>query len=201
MNSESPDECVADNYFGNVLRGLSWNTVGVASARAVSVSAKLGLAAFLTPDIFGLVAMAMLTINFFKVLADGGISAALVQQKRSLTTDQIWSTAFWVSLGLGLLFMFLAASPISMVSTHIGEAALADVMYLLSAMLLLQGITLVPEASLVKDLQFRALALAEGFSDANLMCHCHRHGLFRFWRRSAHNSAYSVHGVTVRHDF
>ena len=126
------------------------------------MSAKLGLAAFLTPDIFGLVAMAMLTINFFKVLADGGISAALVQQKRSLTTDQIWSTAFWVSLGLGLLFMFLAASPIStLVSTHIGEAALADVMYLLSAMLLLQGITLVPEATLVKDLQFRALAIAE----------------------------------------
>lgn len=162
MNSDSPDGRVADNYFGNVLRGLSWNTAGVASARAVSVSAKLGLAAFLTPDTFGLVAMAMLTINFFKVLADGGISTALVQQKRSLTTDKIWSTAFWVSLGLGLLFMFLAASPIStLVSTHLGEPALADVMYLLSAMLLLQGITLAPEATLVKDLQFRALALAE----------------------------------------
>ena len=81
MNFESPDGRVADNYFGNVLRGLSWNTAGVASARAVSVSTKLGLAAFLTPDIFGLVAMAMLTINFFKVLADGGISTALSPAK------------------------------------------------------------------------------------------------------------------------
>ena len=73
-----------DSYFGTVLRSLSWNTAGVASARAVSVSAKLGLAAFLMPDVFGLIAMAMLTINFFKVLADGGISTALIQQKRSL---------------------------------------------------------------------------------------------------------------------
>jgi O-antigen/teichoic acid export membrane protein len=162
MKADSPDGSIANNYFSSVMRGLSWNTAGVASARAVSVSAKLGLAAFLTPDIFGLIAMAMLTINFFKVLADGGISTALVQQKRSLSTDQIWSTAFWVSLGLGLLFMLLVASPIStLVSAHLGEPALADVMYLLSAMLLLQGITLVPEATLVKDLQFKALALAE----------------------------------------
>ena len=29
MNSESPDERVADNYFGNVLRGLSWEYSGV----------------------------------------------------------------------------------------------------------------------------------------------------------------------------
>ena len=162
MNADSPDGRIADNYFGSLMRGLSWNTAGVASARAVSVSAKLGLAAFLTPDIFGLIAMAMLTINFFKVLADSGISTALVQQKRSLSTHQIWSTAFWVSLGLGLLFMFLAASPIStLVSAHLAEPALADVLYLLSATLLLQSISLVPEATLVKNLQFRALALAE----------------------------------------
>ena len=82
-----------------------------------------------------------------------------------------------------------------------GEPALADVMYLLSAMLLLQGITLVPEATLVKDLQFRALALAEVLATLISCAIAIGSGLFRVWHKSAHNSAYSVYRFTVRHDF
>lgn len=154
-----------DSYFGKVLRGLSWNTAGVASARILSVSAKLVLAALLAPGIFGLIALAMLAINFFKVLTDCGISTVLVQQKGSLPTDQVWSTAFWISSGLGLLSMVFTAYPISaVVSAQLGEPALGNVLFLLSSLLLLHGLALVPEATLVKDLQFKALAVAEVFA-------------------------------------
>jgi O-antigen/teichoic acid export membrane protein len=121
------------------------------------------LARFLSPEEYGLAAMAMPVILFLMMLADSGLGSSLV---RTLKTDEpVWHTCFWLSVGLGAV----AAMAVVLISSEVGallnEPRIRPILTALAAVVPLQTLTLVPGAALQQQRRFRSIAATE------IQCH------------------------------
>lgn len=155
------------NYYGKIINGVGWNSAGLAGARVTSAATKLILAAILAPEIFGLVAMAMLAINILKVVADGGISTALIQKERAEVSSALLTSSFWASMALGTVATLLITFPTAhIMAIKLGEPSLYLIVLSLAPMLLMYSAAVVPEAILVKQLAFKQVATAEVLATA-----------------------------------
>ena len=117
------------------------------------------IARFLTPEEYGLAAMAMPIILFVMMLADAGLGASLV---RTGVADQpVWHTCFWLSSGLGLLL----ASGIALLSPVAGmllnEPRIVPLIATLGAIVAIQTFTIVPGAALQQAGRFGTIAATE----------------------------------------
>jgi len=153
---------VLSTYYRKIINGVGWNSAGLAAARIMSAATKLILAAILAPEIFGLVAMAMLAINILKVVADGGISTALIQKERAQVSSALLTSSFWASMALGTGATLLITFPTAhIMAIKLGEPDLYFILLALAPLLLMYSAAVVPEAILVKKLAFKQVATAE----------------------------------------
>lgn len=72
---------MTDDLKSRAIAGLSWSFVGQIVKQVFQFVVNVALAHLLSPADFGLVAMAMVFINFASVFADMGVSSALIQRK------------------------------------------------------------------------------------------------------------------------
>lgn len=106
------------------------------------------MARLLGPEEYGLYALALPTVAFFTVLADGGIGLSLARERE--TSTLVWSTAFWLLLG--------SCSVIALIVTGLGfvlgmvsdQPRLPGLVALLSVSFLLMAISALPAARLVR---------------------------------------------------
>lgn len=88
----------------------------LSAARAMAMASQILvlpiLARYLTPEEFGLVALAMSIAVFANMLSDGGMGRSLI--RTPLEHHAEWSTVFWFlgALGLGLSLLILALTPV-----------------------------------------------------------------------------------------
>jgi O-antigen/teichoic acid export membrane protein len=73
-----------------------WNMVGKWSARLIGLASTIILARLLSPDHFGIVAIAMLCVGFFEIFTDMGIKRYLLIH--SELTDQLLNSCWTLSL-------------------------------------------------------------------------------------------------------
>jgi O-antigen/teichoic acid export membrane protein len=115
------------------------------------------LARLLSPEDFGVVAIAMTVIPLIYLLSDLGFSTFIVQAADA--SQRVVSTAFWYSAGAGVLLaggLVLLAPTIAAVFTL---PAVAPVLMGLSPAVLFVALASIPTALLRRRLEFRALAL------------------------------------------
>ena len=115
------------------------------------------LSRLLDPEAFGLVALALVFVGFASVVADQGLTDALIQRKD--LDERHLDAAFWMSVALGVViaaFLAVFAVPISVA---LGERALAPVLVALGLTIPIGSSALVQRAILTRDLKFRSLAL------------------------------------------
>ncbi|MGH1573652.1 oligosaccharide flippase family protein [Methylobacterium sp. P31] len=106
------------------------------------------MARLLGPSDFGLYALALPTVTFALVLADGGLGASLAREDESQTT--LWSTAFWFLLGLCSLIA-LAVIGVGFILAHVsGKPELAGLIALLSLCLIMVSLAALPGARLAR---------------------------------------------------
>jgi O-antigen/teichoic acid export membrane protein len=93
---------------GRSVLAVRWSIGGQAASIALTLLSVSALSRLLSPDDFGLVAMAMTVQGFLMLFAEGGFSFAVVQQKH---VDQHQaSNLFWANAGLGLLVTGVACA-------------------------------------------------------------------------------------------
>ena len=90
-----------------VFSGISWLGLSRISVQLFSFVATAILARLLSPNEFGLMGIAIITINFMNVVSEFGIARAIIQRKEM--DDVVLSSAFWPNLGLGFVMFGLAA--------------------------------------------------------------------------------------------
>ncbi|PLL10638.1 hypothetical protein C0V75_20145 [Tabrizicola sp. TH137] len=117
------------------------------------------LARLLTPEDYGIVAMAMPIVLFVMLFADSGLASSLVREKSEDMTP--WHSCFWLTTGLGASFCLLLAALSPVVSYWMDEPTLSPVMAALATVILLQSLTLIPGAALQQEGMFGRIALAE----------------------------------------
>jgi len=68
------------------------------------------LSRLLLPEEFGVVAVITVFINFFNILSDMGIGAAIIQNKELDDNDNqnIFSFTFYIGIALGIIFIFMS---------------------------------------------------------------------------------------------
>lgn len=115
------------------------------------------LAALLGPDEFGLVALALVYVMFIDMLQRQGLSSAIVQ-RRDLQRDHL-NTAFWLIVVLTLALTAASVSLSGWWAASNNTPQLRIVIIWMSALLPIQGLILVQEAILRRDMRFRPLAL------------------------------------------
>src|ERR1700680_3734775 len=104
------------------------------------------MARLLGPDEFGLFALAMPTITFVMILADGGFGSSLAREPES--NVEVWSSAFWALLGAGIVLGIGVIIWSVVVADLAHQPRLPPIMAALSVCLLLYVVT-VPSAALL----------------------------------------------------
>ncbi len=138
--------------------GLFWVMVARIVTRVLTAITPLILARFLVPDDFGLVWVAELAVNAFLLLQEMGLGAALIYRKDRI--EEAANTAFFAMVG-GSLFLYLVAL---VTAPHMAAIFSKDpntipqivpILRLLSLTLVISALGRVPQALLVKELEFR----------------------------------------------
>ncbi|SFN91891.1 polysaccharide transporter, PST family [Chitinophaga sp. YR627] len=115
------------------------------------------LSRLLTPDDFGIVAIATVFITFFNLLSDFGIGPAIIQTK-DLEEEEIrdiFTFSIYVGLGLGVFF-FIAGTWIADIYN---KPVLVTICRLLSINVFFASINIVPNAMLLREKKFKFIAL------------------------------------------
>lgn len=117
------------------------------------------LARILTPEQFGLIAMAMTLVGFLTMFNDLGISAALVRAEKP--TAAFWSSAFWINLSFGAAMTIAAYFAAPWVAAFFGEPQVEELVQVMSCVLMLHCMFLVPMAWLQRNYRFRTIAIID----------------------------------------
>jgi len=120
------------------------------------------LAAYLGKENYGLVGIALLYITFAKIFLEGGFDAAIVQ-RQNLEPEHL-DAVFWLtmSMSVGLMVLTWICSPFLARFYDLPE--LQRVLNLESFILLFQGLTVVQQSLLEKQLDFKSLAIRSNVS-------------------------------------
>ncbi|MDN4643028.1 lipopolysaccharide biosynthesis protein [Arthrobacter sp. PsM3] len=139
------------------VRGAIWQGMAFASGKIIVLVTTIVLARLLSPDEYGLVALALVLMGYAETIADAGVAQALVYLPR---TGVIARSALLISVVLGSVLglgAFLAGPLIAQIFNLPDVEPLVQV---LGISVLATSLGAVPEALLRRDLQFKKLTAA-----------------------------------------
>lgn len=139
-----------------MLSGVFYMGVAKYSGIILSLGVTAILARLLTPDEFGIVAVATVIINFFNIFTNIGFSAAIIQNKELTETDieNIYAFTLWLGICMGALF-FLSSWGIA---HYYQSSQLIIICQLLSISLFFSAAAIVPCALFYRDKDFKFIA-------------------------------------------
>lgn len=138
-------------------RGVFWTAAGNWGYQLATLVVFSMLANLLTPEAFGLVALASVFIAALKLVQEQGMADALVQRE-NLEPEHL-DTAFWISVGLSVSLAAVLTVCSSLIAELVNEPDVAPILAWLSVSLILSGLSSVQRAILTRDLRFASLTL------------------------------------------
>lgn len=145
------------NIKQQLISGVFYTALARYSGIILSLVVAGVLARLLSPDDFGIVAIATVIISFFSIFTDMGISAAIVQNKA--LTDRNLSDIFSFTLWMGVILagLFFAASwPIA---EFYDRSIMRTLCQLLAINLFFASANIVPGALFYKNKEFKFIAI------------------------------------------
>ncbi|MGB5942543.1 MAG: lipopolysaccharide biosynthesis protein [Leeuwenhoekiella sp.] len=140
----------------SVLSGVFFTAVSKYSNIVLSIVLTAILSRLLTPGEFGIVAIALVFINFFQLLSNFGLGPAIVQNKN--LTDSDVHTLFGLTFLLGIVAAILFFFSAYFISAYYEEPELLSILKLLSLSVFFYTLTTVPQALNLKKQIFKKLA-------------------------------------------
>ena len=137
--------------------GVFYTAISKYTGIFISLIVTAILARLLSPDEFGVVAVATVIITFFGIFTDLGISPAIIQNKELKEKDlsNIFSFTIFGGIILSVLFFILSW----IIGNYYKNETLITICQLLSINLLFSALNIVPNALLYKDKLFRYIAI------------------------------------------
>jgi O-antigen/teichoic acid export membrane protein len=148
-----------DRLASTVGTALFWKAIQLGGVKSIFLIRLLILARMLSPDDFGLLAIAVTAIGFLLSVTDLGMIPALVQREE--INDQYYNAAWTVGLIRALvisLAVFLAAP---LIANIFAEPRATVILQVLAIRPLLDAAASTKLASLIRNLEFRSLAFVK----------------------------------------
>lgn len=139
--------------------GLSWSAVAQVGKQISQFVITAILARLLSPNDFGLLAMATVFTNFVLIFNELGISGALIQNLN--ISIRHYSSAFWLNVIVGcvLTLFFILASPF--ISGFYKKPELLPILSTLSVNFVLTSFTIIQQTLLIKEMDFKKIAIRD----------------------------------------
>lgn len=126
---------------------------------AVNVGVAIALARLLTPEDFGVFAIAFAATGFLEFAREGGMVVAVVQSE-TLTREQT-NTLFWFNAGVGALLTLVALAAAPVIGRAFSDPRLVPVAAVLALTFLASGLCAQHSALLRRQMRFTAIAACE----------------------------------------
>lgn len=159
MNQTSFEEMSIHSQSKNA---MAWSITDKFLKRGIQFVLSIILARLLTPDDFGIVAMASIFVSWGDVFRDFGLGQSIVQQKN--VTDVQTSTIFYlnVTMGVVIALIFLALAPLA--AEFYNNEMVAWVVRVSGLTFIIQSFNVVQHSLLQKQLNFKIGTIASFLS-------------------------------------
>jgi teichuronic acid exporter len=150
-------EYMKNSFLGDIANGVKWTAIDKLSSQVIKFLLVVILSRFLTPEHFGLIAIAM----FFVLLAENFISSGFTHAYVNLGDDKDGSllALFFLNSCASILLTSLVLLSSSYISDFYQSEDLKYVLDLLALIIILDGAAAVYKSKLEKDLKFNIIAL------------------------------------------
>ena len=139
------------------VKGVVWSLIQNWGSQAVSFIVFLILARLLTPEAFGLVALANTFLAFMKIFTEQGFTKALVQ-RRELEPEHL-DTAFWSNIIGGILLTIITIFGAEYIAAIFNQPKLTPILKCFSFLFLINSTSHVHQALLSRKLAFKVMAV------------------------------------------
>lgn len=144
------------SFKDELISGAAYTAIAKYLGLVVGLGVSAILSRILTPEDFGVIAIAMVLIGFITLLGANGMGPAIIQNRTLSKQDVEDIFAFTVYLSVVATGFFAACAPL--VATVYGDPQLTEICLLLSLNLLFSFLNIVPNALLFKHKRFKYIA-------------------------------------------
>lgn len=138
------------------IRGIFWVSGERVTTRIADQLFTLILARVLSPEDFGLVALATVFTGFMQAFTQMGLGSAIIQRKQ--VDEGHLSTAFWAHLGVAVLLVTIMGAGSRLLSTFMREPKVGTIAFVLSFGFILAAGSTIQIAIISRSLEYRKLA-------------------------------------------
>lgn len=142
-----------------VLSALKWRTIGTAAFQLISWATTLIVIRLLAPEDYGLMAMAGIFSGICSALASMGLGSAIVYIDKA--SDYLMRQIFGFILGINLLLVILLIFLAPHVASYFEEPVIEYIMYAQSLNYFVAAFSIVPNALLLKELNFKSKTIID----------------------------------------
>ncbi len=139
------------------LSGVAYTAVSKYAGLVIQLGITGVLSRLLAPEVFGVVAIALVLITFFTTLSDMGLGPAVIQHK-DLTQKDI-ENLFCFSSWSGAILAVLFFGASWWIGAFYDSPSLVSICQVLSLLLLLASMNIVPGALMYRDKRFKFIAV------------------------------------------
>lgn len=143
------------------MKSTIWYATTRLWTQALSWGVTIILARLLTPNDYGLFAMALTVITFLEMFQEFGLGVAIIQRQK-LMRQQL-NAIFWIVSAASLAITALAICGARIVANFYNEPRLVWMIHILSLTFLLNSFGMVPYSLLTKEIDFKKRSLAEAY--------------------------------------
>ncbi len=136
-----------------VLKGLVWVAASQVGAQLTRAVVAIVIARLLTPDEYGLAALALVFASLVMVFSDLALGAALIQRKTLSALDK--DTAFWTTMGAGIIFSVLGVCLSGPIASLYGEPEAQPLLLVLSLSFIVSALGATQQNLMLRDMDFR----------------------------------------------
>ena len=145
----------------DAIKGVKWTVIANGSRQIVSFGVFWLLARLLSPDVFGLVALASVYISFLELFVSQGLGMAIIQ-KKDLKDEHI-DTAFWTSVFSGVVLFILTIVLSRPIAYLMGEIKLQPLLAVMATGFIMISLSNIQSSILTRELKFKELAMRQVF--------------------------------------
>lgn len=138
-----------------VLRSGIWVGAGQIASQLLGIIRSIALARLLSPDVFGLIALAMIVVRAIETFTRPGIAQALIARQQAF--EEAGDTAFTLLVVRGVLLSFVLIVAAPFVGRFYENAALESVLMVLSVVFVINGLTNINTIARQRELDYRRI--------------------------------------------
>jgi len=134
--------------------GVLWNLANLLMAKGAATLFTLFLAFFLTPEAFGLIAMATVVFELANVLIDSGLGQALIRSSNASAAD--FDTVFYTNLMLSVLAYIALFAGAPVFADFYGQPELTYLIQVMGLVVFINATKLIQVVVFSRDMDFKS---------------------------------------------